>query len=89
MSQETILIIDDESFIRETVQRILGEDGYTVLSAASGQEAQTLIAGQDVDLALLDLNLGPENGLQARANTLPDRCLRRNCRQCYAAEYSG
>lgn len=64
MSQETILIIDDESFIRETVQRILEEDGYTVLSAASGQEAQTLIAGQDVDLALLDLNLGPENGLQ-------------------------
>jgi len=29
---EKILIIDDEAFIRENVERILGEDGYTVLA---------------------------------------------------------
>lgn len=28
---ETILIVDDEAFIRENVQRILSEDGYRVL----------------------------------------------------------
>lgn len=60
---ETILIVDDEAFIRENVQRILSEDGYRVLEAANSQQAQELIASEEIDLALLDLNLGPDNGL--------------------------
>ena len=63
MLTETILIIDDESFIRENVQRILNEDGYRVLEAATSTEALGLVASDEVDLALLDLNLGTENGL--------------------------
>ncbi len=63
MLKETIVIIDDEAFIRENVQRILSEDGYRVLEAANGAEALELMAHDEVDLALLDLNLGPENGL--------------------------
>ena len=61
---EKILIIDDEAFIRENVERILGEDGYAVLSAASGQAALELVAEEDLDLVLLDLNLGAENGIE-------------------------
>lgn len=60
---ETILIIDDEAFIRETMERILRDEGYRVLSAASGEEARTLMAHHEVDLALLDLNLGTEQGI--------------------------
>ncbi len=60
---EKILIVDDEAFIRENVERILKEDDYAVLSAASGKEALELIAGEDVDLVLLDLNLGQEDGI--------------------------
>ncbi|MFA6823239.1 MAG: sigma-54 dependent transcriptional regulator [Geobacter sp.] len=60
---ETILIVDDEAFIRENVQRVLTEDGYRVLEAANGQQALELIAAEEIDLALLDLNLGPDNGL--------------------------
>jgi two-component system, NtrC family, response regulator AtoC len=60
---EKILIIDDEAFIRETVHRILAEDGYTVLSAANCQEALLLVNEEDPDLVLLDLNLGTENGI--------------------------
>lgn len=63
MLTETILIIDDESFIRENVQRILNEDGYRVLEASNGSEALELVGSDEIDLALLDLNLGPENGL--------------------------
>ena len=60
---ERILIIDDESFIRENVARILGDEGYQVCEAANGADARELVASGDVDLALLDLNLGTENGI--------------------------
>ncbi len=60
---ETILIVDDEAFIRENVQRILQEDGYRVLEAADGRQALDILAAEEVDLTLLDLNLGPEQGL--------------------------
>ncbi len=63
MLKETILIIDDEAFIRENVQRILHEDGYRVLDAENSKEALELINQEDIDLALLDLNLGSENGI--------------------------
>ena len=61
---EKILIIDDEAFIRETVERVLGEEGYQVLSAAGGEEALETLSDEDVDLVLLDLNLGPEDGIE-------------------------
>src|SRR6185369_3119391 len=60
---EKILIIDDESFICENVERILSEEGYHVCSAASGGEARKIVLANDIDLALLDLNLGTENGI--------------------------
>lgn len=60
---EKILIIDDETFIRENVERILVDDGYQVCSAASGPEAREMVTENEIDLALLDLNLGVENGL--------------------------
>jgi len=60
---ETILIVDDEAFIRENVQRILSEDGYRVLEAANGRQALEVITGEEIDLTLLDLNLGPDDGL--------------------------
>jgi two-component system response regulator AtoC len=60
---EKILIIDDEAFIRENVERILSVDGYTVLGAASGRSALELVAEEDLDLVLLDLNLGAEDGI--------------------------
>lgn len=60
---ESILIIDDEPFIRESVTRVLSEDGYRVLQASNGAEAHELVLSDEVDLALLDLNLGQEDGL--------------------------
>ena len=60
---EKILIIDDEAFICENVQRILAGEGFQVCAAASGQEARDLVASEEIDLALLDLNLGTENGI--------------------------
>jgi len=60
---EKILIIDDESFIRETVSRILSVDGYQVCQASNAGEAREQVSSGEIDLALLDLNLGSENGI--------------------------
>ncbi len=60
---EKILIIDDEPFIRENVRRVLGDTGYQVFEAATSAEAQSLVAQEELDLALLDLNLGAESGI--------------------------
>lgn len=61
---EKILIIDDEAFIRENVSRILSDEGYQVCQAANTREASEQVAAGEIDLALLDLNLGPENGIE-------------------------
>ncbi|QXE92387.1 sigma-54 dependent transcriptional regulator [Geomonas subterranea] len=60
---EKILIIDDESFICENVQRILSSEGFDVLAASSGQQARDVVSAEEIDLALLDLNLGTEDGI--------------------------
>ncbi len=60
---EKILIIDDEAFIRENVSRILSDEGYQVCEAANTHEASEQVASGEIDLALLDLNLGSENGI--------------------------
>ncbi|WP_136513030.1 sigma-54-dependent transcriptional regulator [Geomonas edaphica] len=60
---EKILIIDDEAFICENVQRILSGEGFQVCTAQTGQEARDIVASEQIDLALLDLNLGTENGI--------------------------
>lgn len=72
---EKILIIDDEKFICENVERILADDGYRVYSACCGKEACDTALANDIDLALLDLNLGTENGidvLKKLKEILPD-----------------
>jgi len=60
---EKILIIDDEEFIRENVDRVLRDEGYQVVQAVDGASALELLGGEEIDLALLDLNLGAENGI--------------------------
>lgn len=53
----TILLVDDEDSVRAVGARLLERLGYTVLQAASGQQALDIIqAGQEtVDLIVLDL----------------------------------
>lgn len=60
---DKILIVDDESFIRENLERVLTADGYHTIAAENTKEAKNAVAHQDVDLVLLDLNLGSESGL--------------------------
>ncbi len=60
---EKILIVDDEAFIRENLERIIVEDGYRPLSTESPEDAVRIVAEEEISLVLLDLNLGSSSGL--------------------------
>jgi DNA-binding response OmpR family regulator len=60
---KTILIVDDESTIREVVRRYLEHDGFSVREVADGQAALDSVEGQPPDLIVLDLMLPGLDGL--------------------------
>lgn len=60
---EKILIVDDEAFIRENLERILAADGYRAQSTDSPEEAVKIVTEEEISLVLLDLNLGNRSGL--------------------------
>lgn len=58
MSDKTILVVDDEEFIRKMLERMLTHGNYRVLAADCGEQALEILAGeqgQTVDLVILDL----------------------------------
>ena len=60
----TILIIDDDDQLRKSFHKLLTEEGYTVISAASGESALTLLKEELPDLVVLDLRLPGINGIE-------------------------
>ncbi|MDX2479726.1 MAG: sigma-54 dependent transcriptional regulator [Desulfuromusa sp.] len=60
---EKILIVDDEAFIRENLERIIAEDGYRPISTEFSDEAIRIVSEEEISLVLLDLNLGSSSGL--------------------------
>ncbi|NCC25883.1 MAG: response regulator [Deltaproteobacteria bacterium] len=63
---ETILIVDDEADIRDLTTEALETSGYTVVQAASGEEALTIYLARDeaIDLVIMDLNMPGMGGRQ-------------------------
>jgi two-component system, OmpR family, alkaline phosphatase synthesis response regulator PhoP len=64
MAKKTILVVDDEEDILELVRFHLAREGYTVLSAETGEQAWRIAREQHVDLALVDLMLPGIDGLE-------------------------
>ena len=58
-----ILIVDDEPNIRRTLRIALEAMGHAVEEAASGTEALRLVERRPSDVALVDLRLGADSGL--------------------------
>jgi DNA-binding NtrC family response regulator len=63
----SILIIDDEAEIRESLQTLLEMEGYDVETAATGQQGLNRIGQRTFDLILLDLALPDRNGMEILA----------------------
>lgn len=59
-----VLIVDDEPGIVEVISAYLRDDGFTVDTAADGDEALARFAAEPADLILLDLTLPKRSGLE-------------------------
>ncbi|MBD3258562.1 response regulator [candidate division GN15 bacterium] len=63
-SSVTILVVDDESMMRNLLKKILTRDGYQVLLAESGEDALQILAKEQVDLVISDLKMPGLDGFE-------------------------
>ncbi|MCY7407913.1 MAG: response regulator transcription factor [Alkalinema sp. CAN_BIN05] len=74
MAQAKILVVDDESAIRNLIYRFLGKQDYLVESAEDGKSALAMFESFNPDLVILDVNLPDVTGyslcqeMQTRTN---------------------
>jgi two-component system, NtrC family, nitrogen regulation response regulator NtrX len=59
-----ILIVDDESTIRQSLQGVLEDEGYQISLAESGEQCLEILRKRAFDLALLDVWLPGMDGLE-------------------------
>lgn len=62
--QYTVLVVEDETALREFVLELLSSKGFTVLSAADGFEAIRILAERTVDLMFTDIVMPGISGFQ-------------------------
>ena len=67
-SAGSVLIIDDEAAIRESLHTLLELEGYDVEAASTGREGLARIGDRPFDLILLDLALPDRNGMDVLAD---------------------
>ncbi len=63
-NQETILVVEDDSSLRDMLRTVLEQFGYTVQETASVSEALTILEGmpESIDLIVTDVMLRGEGG---------------------------
>jgi len=64
----SVLVVEDERKLLRNLQRGLEAAGYTVAAAATGDEAQALLATQTFDCVVLDWMLPGRDGLELLAD---------------------
>src|SRR5690349_12322761 len=60
---KTILIVEDENVLRESLAELLAEEGHVVKQAANGRVAYDLILQEPVDVVLSDVRMPEMDGL--------------------------
>ncbi len=58
----TVLVVDDERYVRDSLCESLAAEGYQVLGSAGGREALELLAAGPVDVVLTDLSMQDGDG---------------------------
>ena len=61
----TLLIIDDEESIRDSLSGILEDEGFIPLTAPSAEEGLEILDREGIDLVLLDIWMPGMDGMEA------------------------
>lgn len=64
MNETRILLVEDEQYLRELYQEILAEQGYSVETAADGEDGFNKLKQGGWDLVVLDIILPKLNGIE-------------------------
>lgn len=64
MTDDTILVVEDDAKIRALLRNVLEDEGFTVLEATTADQAMTLIRTTPISLITLDIHLGRHSGLE-------------------------
>ena len=63
MSGASVLVVDDELGMRETVAEILEGAGFKVTTASSGEDALTRLRQHEFDVVLMDIRMPGRDGI--------------------------
>ena len=63
MRKERILVAEDDRTARVSLVGLLEAEGFEVLSAETGTQAQSLLTSEELDVALLDIRMPGLDGL--------------------------
>ncbi|HEX6800882.1 MAG TPA: response regulator, partial [Candidatus Binatia bacterium] len=61
--QKTILVVDDEDDVRESVREVLSDEGYRVVDTADGARVLDMIRDEKPELVLLDIWMPQVDGI--------------------------
>jgi two-component system nitrogen regulation response regulator NtrX len=64
MTMKTVLIVDDEATIRDTIRMTLEYEKFAVMEAADGPSALARVAAGGVDLVFLDIKMPGMDGMR-------------------------
>lgn len=59
----SVLIVDDDPLICKLLECYLAQQGYVVRSTSNAEQAEAFLAGNTVDLIVLDVRLPGKDGL--------------------------
>jgi CheY-like chemotaxis protein len=60
----SILVVDDESELREIIRHVLTSAGHRVIEAANGAEGIKLFASEHFDIVITDVIMPQKDGMQ-------------------------
>lgn len=63
MNSQSILIVDQQDVVRDSLQLVLSEEGFICYTACSATQAQKIITTKHIDLIFVDSQLLDHDGL--------------------------
>lgn len=68
-----VLVVDDDPIVGKSIDRVLSERGYAVITAADGPEALDKLAREDYDVVYTDIKMPGMDGLEVAARIKASR----------------